>query len=61
MGERVAMARSSGSARVPVSIRVTRGSSESRIVPGRMSMRAKTPRPLPGESVTDTRVLRVSG
>ena len=55
------MEASRGSARVPVSIRVTRGASESRIVPGAMSTRAKTPRPLSFVSQISMREPIISG
>lgn len=55
------MAISSGSARVPVSTNVTRGASERRIEPGRMSVKAKTPNPFPSDSCTVIRVSSVSG
>lgn len=45
-GESFEMARSRGSARVPVSINVTSGVSQRRMVPGSRSRTAKTPRPL---------------
>lgn len=52
---------SRGSARVPVSIKVTSGASERRIEPGRISVRAKTPKPFPSDSCTVMIVSSVSG
>jgi hypothetical protein len=42
-------------------MRVTRGASHNRMVPGGMSCRAKTPRPLDSEVRISMAMLRVSG
>jgi len=60
-GERASTAASKGSAREPVSMSVTRGASQRRIVPGIISLRAKTPRPFDSEERTSMSVLSVSG
>ncbi len=60
-GESALTAVSSGSAREPVSIRVTRGASLKRIVPGGMSQSAKTPSPFDSVSRISMRVPKVSG
>ena len=60
-GERALTAASKGSAREPVSMSVTSGASQRRIVPGIISLKAKTPRPLDSEERISMSVPSVSG
>jgi len=61
VGERALTAMSRGSAREPVSTRVTMGVSQRRTVPGSISLIAKTPRPLASESRISMMESNVSG